>query len=103
MVIPADFLRLAEARYPAFVFTGESWVLMAEERQVNTVDLYWDEPPTDEYPFWDITFIGNNAWHWDEMERGYRPLVHAGRLTHYGRAQIDRLLHVSPPMVDYSL
>lgn len=61
MAIPADFLRLAEARYPAFVFTGEIWVLMAEERQVNTVDLYWDEPPA------------------------------------------DRLLHVSPPMVDYSL
>lgn len=43
MAIPADFLRLAEARYPAFVFTGESWVLMAEERQVNTVDEYWEE------------------------------------------------------------
>ena len=43
MAIPADFLRLAEARYPAFVFTGEIWVLMAEERQVNTVDEYWDE------------------------------------------------------------
>ena len=43
MVIPADFLRLAEARYPAFVFTGEIWVLMAEERQVNTRDEYWDE------------------------------------------------------------
>ena len=43
MAIPGDFLRLAEARYPAFVFTGEIWVLMAEERQVNTVDLYWDE------------------------------------------------------------
>ena len=43
MVIPADFLRLAEARYPAFVFTGESWVLMAGERQVNTRDEYWDE------------------------------------------------------------
>ncbi len=67
------------------------------------VDLYWDEPPTDEYPFWAITFVGNNAWQWNEMEHGYRPLVHAGRLTHYGRSQIDRLLHVSPPMVDYSL
>ena len=66
-------------------------------------DLYWEETVPDEYQFWSITFIGNNAWHWDEMERGYRPLVHAGRLTHYGRAQIDRLLHVSPPMVDYSL
>lgn len=43
MVITADTLRLAEVRYPAFVFTGESWVLMAEERQVNTVDEYWDE------------------------------------------------------------
>ena len=43
MVIPADFLRLAEARYPTFGFTGESWVLMAEERQVNTRDEYWDE------------------------------------------------------------
>ncbi len=43
MAIPADFLRLAEARYPAFVFTGESWVLMAEERQVNTRDEYWEE------------------------------------------------------------
>ena len=43
MVISADFLRLAETRYPAFVFTGESWVLMAEERQVNTRDEYWDE------------------------------------------------------------
>lgn len=47
MVIPADFLRLAEARYPAFVFTGESWVLMAEERQANTVDLYWEEVVVD--------------------------------------------------------
>ena len=43
MVITADTLRLAEVRYPAFVFTGESWVLMAEERQVNTRDEYWDE------------------------------------------------------------
>lgn len=43
MVIPADFLRLAEARYPTFMFTGEIWVLMAEERQVNTRDEYWDE------------------------------------------------------------
>ena len=43
MVIPADFLRLAEARYPTFMFTGEIWVLMAEERRVNTRDEYWDE------------------------------------------------------------
>ena len=66
-------------------------------------DLYWDEPPADEYPFWAITFVGNNAWQWNEMEHGYRPLVHAGCLTHYGRVQIDRLLHVSSPMVDYGL
>ena len=103
MVITADILRLAEARYPAFVFTGESWVLMAEERQVNTVDLYWDEPPADEYTFWAITFIKNNVWYWDEMKHGYRLLIHDGRLTDDGRIQIDRLLHVSPPMVDYSL
>jgi hypothetical protein len=32
-----------------------------------------------------------------------RPLIRAGYLTHYGRIQIDRLLHVSSPMVDYSL
>lgn len=43
MVITADTLRLAEARYPAFVFTGESWVLMAGERQINTRDEYWEE------------------------------------------------------------
>lgn len=36
-------------------------------------------------------------------EDGYRPLIHAGYLTHYGRIQIDRLLHVSPPMVNYGL
>ena len=66
-------------------------------------DLYWDEPPTDEYTFWAITFIRNNAWHWDEIAHGYRLLIHDGRLTDDGRIQIDRLLHVSPPMVDYSL
>ena len=47
MVITADTLRLAEARYPAFVFTGESWVLMAEERQANTRDEYWEEAVAD--------------------------------------------------------
>lgn len=96
-------MRLAELRFPAFVVTGERWVLMAEERQVNTVDEYWDEPPADEYLFWAITFIRNNAWHWDEMEHGYRLLIHDGRLTDDGRVQIDRLLHVSPPMVNYGL
>jgi hypothetical protein len=43
MAISADTMRLGELRFPAFVFTGERWVLMAEERQVNTVDEYWDE------------------------------------------------------------
>ena len=66
-------------------------------------DLYWDEPPTDEYTFWAITFIGHNAWHWDEMEHGYRLLIHDGRLTDDGRVKINRLLHVSTPMVDYGL
>jgi len=74
-----------------------------ERSSFGDADLYWDEPPTDEYPFWAITFIGNNAWQWNEMEHGYRLLVHAGYLTHYGRIQIYRLLHVSPPMVNYGL
>ena len=103
MAITAYTLRLAEQRFPAFVFTGESWVLMAEERQVNTVDLYWDEPPTDEYPFWEITFMGRDAWYYDRVKHGYRPVVFKGRLTFDGRDLLDRLLHVSPPMVDYSL
>lgn len=66
-------------------------------------DLYRDDLSADEYPFWAITFIRNNAWHWDEMKHGYRLLIHDGRLTDEGRVQIDRLLHVSPPMVDYDL
>lgn len=66
-------------------------------------DLYWDDLSADEYPFWAITFSRNNAWHWDEMKHGYRLLIHDERLTDEGRVQIDRLLHVSPPMVDYSL
>lgn len=103
MAITAYTLRLAKLRFPVFVVTGERWVLMAEERQVNTVDEYWDEPPTDEYLFWEITFMGRDAWYYDRAERGYRPVVLKGRLTFDGRILLDRLLHVSPPMVDYSL
>lgn len=77
MAIPADFLRLAEVRYPAFVFTGEIWVLMAEERQVNTVDEYWDES----YHGLHVVYVLRESY----------------------ETQIDRLLHVSPPMVDYDL
>ena len=66
-------------------------------------DLYCDEPPTDEYWFWAITFIGQEAWYYDEQKHGYRLVVHRGRLTLDGRDLLDRLLHVSPPMVDYSL
>ena len=67
------------------------------------VDLYWDEPPTDEYPFWEITFMGCDAWYYDRVKHGYRPVVFKGRLTFDGRDLLDRLLHVATPMVDYSL
>lgn len=103
MVIPADFLRLAEARYPAFVFTGESWVLMAEERQVNTVDLYWDESSIGDCALRALTFFGRHAWYWDDTKSGYRFAVEDGYLTSDGRDQIDRLVQHSLPMVDYSL
>lgn len=66
-------------------------------------DLYWDEPPADEYPFWEITFMGRDAWYYDRVKHGYRPVVLKGRLTFDGRTLLDRLLHVSPPMVDYDL
>ena len=66
-------------------------------------DLYWDDLSADESNRLPIVFIDRDAWYWDEIEKGYRLLIHDGRLTHYGRIQIDRLLHVSPPMVDYSL
>ena len=67
------------------------------------VDLYWDEPPADEYTFWEITFMGRDAWYYDRVKHGYRPVVLKGHLTFDGRDLLDRLLHVSPPMVDYSM
>ena len=103
MAITADTMRLAELRFPAFVVTGERWVLMAEERQVNTVDEYWDEPPADEYLFWEIMFMGRDAWYCDRVKHGYWPVVLKGHLTFDGRDLLDRLLHVSPPMVNYGL
>lgn len=69
----------------------------------DDVDLYWDEPSPDEYDRTQITFIGRDAWYWDFDTRGYRPVVVNNRLTFDGRDLLDRLLHVSPPMVDYSL
>ena len=103
MVITADILRLAEARYPAFVFTGEIWVLMAEERQVNTVDEYWDDLSADESNRLPIVFIDRDAWYWNSIKGEHRSIIVNNSLTLDGRNLLDRLLHVSPPMVDYSL
>lgn len=84
---------------------GNQWYMVAVEQRHrgDDFDLYWDEPPTDEYPFWEITFMGCDAWYYDRVKHGYRPVVLKGHLTFDGRDLLDRLLHVSPPMVDYSL
>ena len=33
-----------------FHWTGDAWILPDEERRVNTLDDYWDEPPRPERP-----------------------------------------------------
>lgn len=66
-------------------------------------DLYWDDPSMDKYDRSQITFVGRNAWYWDPVVHGYRPVVVNNSLTLDGRNLLDRLLHVSPPMVNYGL
>lgn len=66
-------------------------------------DLYWDDLSADESNRLPIVFIDRDAWYWNSIKGEHRPIIVNNSLTFDGRDLLDRLLHVSPPMVDYSL
>jgi len=88
----------------AFVYTGDGWVMMHEERQANTHDQYWDEPPSTGPTLTRdnmSTFYARSAWCWSETHEQYMTIMAEGRFTHFGRSLLQTLRPVKT-MLNYA-